>query len=241
MKTLRVPLSIAAAAVTLLSGLASAVPANAGGGTFAQFFQSSSNQPFTFTNVNLGANSLGVFATKPINVTFEFLKPTSFGAAGTPISATLQFLAITSGPTASGFGFTNQPMGQVSLLFQSTGANPVNLLTVTASSASLFGVTGGNTGALSSDTKTGATIVYSSSVLSLPTSGSKDFTLGFTSLQPSFMTASDGILQSFKASGTGSFAAPVPEASTMVSFGVLVLGGGLLVFARRKRTAGSLS
>lgn len=237
MKMLRVSMALAGVAATLLAGLAS-TPARAGGGTFAQFFQSTSNQAFKFTNVSAGSGSFGVFATNPVAVTFEFLKPTSFGPAGTPISATLQFLAITAGSASTSGSLTDQPIGQVSMLFTSTGANPVNLLTVTASGADLFGLSGGNTGAMTSDTKAGDSIVFSSSVLSLASGGNKDFSLAFSSLQPSFLKASDGILQSFKASGTGTFGAPVPEASTMVSFGILVLGGGLLVFAR-KRTVSS--
>jgi len=234
MRKLLVPVSIAAAAVAMVAGLAS-TPAVAGGGTFAQFFQTTSSQPFVFTNISAGVG--GLLKTNPVAVTFTFLKPTSFGAAGTPINATLTLIGGTSGSAVSGGGITDQGMGLVSMIFQTTGAHPVNLLTVTSTSSSLFGITGGNTGALTSDTKAGATIIYSSSVLALKSGGNKDFTLGFSSLQPTFMKAGDGILQSFKASGTGTFAAPVPEASTMVSFGVLMLGGGLLVFARRKRTA----
>jgi len=239
MKNLRLPIALTAAAVALTLAMGSAIPANAAGGkTFAQFFQAKSGAPFTFTNVG-GSSPFGIFKTTTIPVTFEFLKSTSYGAAGTPISATLQFLAVTNG-SATGSSLLDQPMGQVSMLFDTPGKSPVNLLTVTSNSASLTGFAGGNTGNLSADSSLGNQVIYSSQVLTGLGSKGGNYDLGFSSLQPSFMEASDGILESFKASGTGTFAAPVPEASTMVSFGILLLGGVLMVVARRKRTADSL-
>jgi len=239
MKTLRVTLMWAAALVALLS-LALSGPAMAGGGTFAQFFQSTANNAFHFTNVG-GSSPFGVFQTVAVPVTFEFLKPTTYGPAGTPISATLQFLAITNGPAMTSNGITTESFSQVSMVFTTgTGAGKVNLLTVTStinpsSAGSLAGQAGGNAAALFGSTKGGQFITFSSSVLSsLDNVKNGDYSLSFSSLQPAFLTASDGILQSFKASGTGTFGAPVPEASTMISFGVLLLGGALLVFARRK-------
>jgi hypothetical protein len=234
MKTLRVPLMLAAALVATLS-LAFSGPALAGGGTFAQFFQSTANNAFHFTNAT------GTFETAAIPVTFEFLVPTTYGAAGTPISATLQFLATTNGPAMTSNGITTESFGQVSMVFTTgSGAGKVNLLTVTSSinpssAGSLAGQAGGNAAALFGSTKGGQFITFSSSVVSsLDNAKNGDYSLSFSSLQPAFLTASDGILQSFKASGTGTFGAPVPEASTMISFGVLLLGGALLVFARRK-------
>jgi hypothetical protein len=246
MKMLRVPLLIAAAAATLLSCAISG-PARAGGGTFAQFFQSTANQAFKFTNVG-GGSPFGSFATVAVPVTFEFLKPTSFGAAGTPISATLQFLAITNGPATTVNGITTESFGQVSMVFTTgSGKSLVNLLTVTSSvnptsAGTIAGQKGGSAAALFGSTASGQNVTFSSSVLTnLEGMKTGDYSLSFSSLQPAFLTAADGILQSFKASGTGTFGAPVPEASTMISFGVLVLGGGLLIFARRKRTSGSVA
>lgn len=237
MKMLRVPLLIAAAAATLLSCAISG-PARAGGGTFAEFFQSTANQAFKFTNVG-GSSPFGNFATVAVPVTFEFLKGPD---AGTPISATLQFLAITNGPATTVNGITTESFGQVSMVFKS---GTTNLLTVTSSvgptsAGTIAGQKGGSAAALFGSTAGGQDVTFSSSVLTgLQGVKSGDYSLSFSSLQPAFLTAADGVLNSFKASGTGTFGAPVPEASTMISFGVLMLGGGLLVFARRKRTAGS--
>jgi hypothetical protein len=230
---------MAAALVTLLSCAISG-PARAGGGTFAQFFQSTANNAFHFTNVG-GPGPFGVFQTVAVPVTFEFLQPTIYGAAGTPISATLQFLAMTNGPAMTSGGITNESFGQVSMVFtKGTGAGEVNLLTVTStinpsSAGTISGQAGGSAATMFGSTKGGQFISFSSSVLpSLDGLSKGDYSLSFSSLQPAFLTASDGILQSFKASGSGTFGAPVPEAGTMVSFGVLLLGGAVLVFARRK-------
>jgi hypothetical protein len=232
MKTLRVPLMVAAAFAALLSCAISG-PARAGGGTFAQFFQSTANNAFHFTNAT------GTLQTAAIPVTFEFLTPTTYGPAGTPISATLQFLATTSGPASTSGGITNESFGSITATF--TGAGGVNLLSMT-SSGLISGQTGGNAAALFGSTKGGDIVSFSSSVLTgLSSEKNGDFSLAFSSLQPAFLTALDGTLQTFKASGTGTFGAPVPEASTMISFGVLVLGGAILVFARRKRTSGSVA
>jgi len=246
MKILRVPLLMSAAVAALFSCAVSA-PALAGGGvsgTFAQFFQSTANNAFHFTNVG-GVSPTGTFETNAVPVTFEFLKATTYGAAGTPISATLSFLATTNGPASTSGGITSESFSSVTAIFTSkTGG--VNLLTLSASvpgsgtsAGAISGEAGGNAAGLFGSTKGGNDVSFSSSVLSGLGGGS--YALSFSSLQPAFLTASDGILESFKASGTGTFGAPVPEASTMISFGVLVLGGALLVFARRKRTAGSVA
>jgi hypothetical protein len=233
---------MSAAAAALLSCAVSA-PALAGGGgsTFAQFYQSTANNAFHFTN----SGSAGTFVTNSAPVTFEFLKPTTFGAAGTPISATLTFLATTNGPASTSGGITSESFSTVTAVFTST-TGKVNLLTLTAtvpgggsSAGTIAGQAGGNAAGLFGSTKGGDAVSFTSSVLS--GLGSKgDYSLSFSSLQPAFLTAGDGILESFKASGTGTFGSPVPEASTMISFGVLVLGGAILIFARRKRTAGSI-
>jgi len=246
MKVLRIPLLMAAAVAALLScAVSGPAMAGGGGGTFAEFFQSTANNAFHFTNVG-GSTPFGAFQTVAVPVTFEFLKPTSYGAAGTPISATLQFLATTNGPASTAGGITSESFGQVSMVFTTgTGASKVNLLTVTStinptSGGNISGQTGGNAATLFGSTKGGQFITFSSSVLS--GLGSKgDYSLSFSSLQPAFLTASDGILESFKASGTGTFGSPVPESSTMISFGILVLGGAILIFARRRRTSDSLA
>jgi LPXTG-motif cell wall-anchored protein len=176
-------------------------------------------------------------------VWFEWTKN---GVAGTPISATLQFLATTNGPASTSGGITTESFSQVSMVFSTgTGASKVNLLTVTSSinpssAGTLAGQAGGNAAALFGSGKGGQFITFSSAVMS-SVDGVKngDYSLAFSSLQPAFLTASDGILQSFKAAGSGTFGAPVPEASTMISFGVLLLGGAILVFARRKQNSGS--
>jgi hypothetical protein len=228
------------AAVAALVSCAVSGPALAGGGTFAQFFQSTANNAFHFTN----SGSSGTFITNSAPVTFEFLKPTSFGAAGTPISATLTFIATTNGSASTSGGNISESFSTVTAVFTSkTGG--VNLLTLTAtvpaggtSAGDITGQAGGNAAALFGSSKGGDGVSFTSAVLGgLGNKG--DYSLSFSSLQPAFMTAGDGILESFKASGTGTFGSPVPEASTMISFGVLVLGGAILVFARRRRTVGS--
>jgi hypothetical protein len=226
-----------AAAAAMLLTCALAGPVRAADGTFAQFFQSTANNAFHFTNAT------GTFQTAVIPVTFEFLVPTSYGAAGTPISATLQFLATTNGPATTTNGITTESFGSVTAVFKGTGG--VNLLTMTVSgtdgnnsAGSIAGQTGGNASALFGSTKAGQNVMFTSAVdASLNGVRSGDYSLSFSSLQPAFLTATDGVLQSFKASGTGTFGAPVPEASTMISFGVLLLGGSVLVFARRKKAS----
>jgi LPXTG-motif cell wall-anchored protein len=109
-----------------------------------------------------------------------------------------------------------------------------------SSAGDITGIAGGNSAALFGSTKGGEEVSFTSSVLSgLGSLKGGDYSLAFSSLQPAFLTASDGVLQSFKAAGSGTFGAPVPEASTMISFGVLLLGGAVLIFARRRRAADS--
>jgi hypothetical protein len=221
------------------------IPAFANGGTFATFSDSSSSayQFFNKTGTFDSISSPGTPGPTPVN--FEFLVHTSFGAAGTNIAATLTMVGSTTSGVVNSGTLLNQPIDNLTYLFKTVGPNPVTLLTVTVTNASLYGTKGGSTAGLGatagiSNGNGVASVTYASSFLNFTGTGRNNAAMNFTGI-PNFSAGSNGFLNSFKASGGGSFAGahaggtgPVPEAGTVVSFGVLMGLGALFLFRRNK-------
>jgi len=201
--------------------------------TFANWSQTTSGNPFQFLNAG-GASSLGLSAS-PIDVTFKYLVPNSYGAVGADIDAKLTFNTLASDPgsTTLGGAALVQPLNLVTETF--TVGNK-NLLTVTADKATLWGFTGGKTAGISSDTSLGSKITYTSDFLSFAGKGDRQLSASFISSKPLGLDGDH--LGSNTFSGTGNFsAAPVPEVSTMVSFAAMAMFMMALGFRRSSKNS----
>jgi len=236
---------IATAAIALCAVPSFAVPT-----TFAQFQQASSGNQFTFTNNSTSPTNLELTASLPVN--FEFLVPNLYGAANTPIAATLT-LTGTANPAATTSGANVfQEFSTVTMTF--TADTPVdghsNLLTLESSSnGELDAKKNASSASLNGDTGSGSVVDFSSDFVFFNLTTERAYDLSFTSLSVPFTLATTttghqtvGFPKTFTAAGTGTFAsdpAPnigVPEPSPAIA---LLLGGaGLaLLFARTRKTA----
>jgi len=245
MKLTRLPLLIAAAAMAVAIGGAK-VPAYAGSGTFAEYDQSSTGNAYQFFNKTGAFDSISSANTPgPTPVNFEFLVHTSFGPANTQIAATLTMVGTTTSGITNVGTTLNQPIDSLSYLFKTVGPNPVTLLTVTIENTTLSGQRGGSAASLYANqgisNGTGVTsITYASTFVNFTGTGKNNASMNFTGLG-NFSSGSNGFLNNFKAGGGGSFAAshaggtgPVPEAGTVVSFGLLLGMGALFLFKRNR-------
>jgi len=246
MRFTRLPLYIAAAGLAIAMGTAT-IPAYAQPTTFAQFDQASKGDSFQFFNSSGSfdtVSSPGVPGPAPVN--FDFLVHTSFGAAGTPIAATLTMTGTTSSGIINDGTNLDQPIDSLSLLFKTVGPNPVTLLTVNIENVTLVGAKGSNVAAsinanpgVSNGTGV-ASVTYASSYVNFSGSDKNSAGLTFSGIT-NYSAGTNGFLNNFRGAGAGTFAAshaggtgPVPEAGTVVSFGVL-LGLGALFLIRRNK------
>ena len=244
-----ITLSCLAATVAGLAALCAA-PAQAVPQNFAQFTEGVGAPPKPFTFTNSGASStFSLVGSIPVN--FVYQTPNGYGTApGQTIAATLTFTSQVSAPAATGFGFIGQPMQNILLTF--TANAPVsgfsNLLTVSMTTGTLAGQNGGSTASLSGTQSSTSfdQVNYASDFLdfSIPFSN-KNFNLSFDSVVPIFTLNANGYVDSFNASGTGTFGSdPVPPSrppgGVVPEPGTLVLAGmgafsGLGMLRRRSR------
>lgn len=247
----------AACAAVLVLGMGSAAKAAAVPVTFAQVIESSlATNPNAFSYVNSGTLSGGSTLTAtsvPVSFTFENVLgtlPTDLTGVQTAL------LTLTSSSTSvasTGFGgvVANQsfPTTDTLTITRTTPAAEgnnakTNLLTVTFSGANLMGYIGGTTPELSADTLLGGTVTYSSDFVNFNSGTQNDFSLAFSSWDPTGSTtglgiASDGYYNSATAAAAGTFdnlgsSTVIPEPSGLYT----ELAGGLLLFAfcgRRSR------
>ena len=233
-KLFSVVLSAAAAASVLFA--AGSAPAKAQSVTFAQFIQGATGNPFVFTNS--GSNS--TFNAGPTGVTFTYLEPNSYGATNTTINATMTMTSVVSGAAVNDGGIVTQGLNNIDVTF--TALTPVNgksnLLSLNLANGTLAGINGGNTAVLSGSTSAGNTVAYSSDFLSFGSQNNYSFPFTVKFSTP-YQIGENGYLNSFRASGTGTFdtsttTAAVPETSSLLTVGLMVLGTGLLCVARRR-------
>src|SRR5579871_364609 len=209
--------------------------------TFAQFRETTpSVNAFSFTDTG-PTSSFHV-----VNIPVEFSYGVNNGYNGTStdnIDATLSFDATVNGkPTGSGTGPFIQKFVDVNMVF--TADTPVNgmtnLLSVDGSSTlTFFGK--GNSASTDAATDGGDIVHFSSDFLNFTQTSTQDYALSFSSLQPTLSLDLNGWLNSFTASGTGTFASSPPPFYTPDGISLTLMSGGvipLVSFAlfRRRRT-----
>lgn len=224
MKKLR-PLAAAIAVAAALS-LAAAHPASAQ--TVAAFNQATSANAFVFTNSGTSSS----LDAGPTQVVFSFLVPNSYGPVSQTIDGTLTLTSTVSGLATTSGPLVSQGLDNVDVTI--TANTPVNgktdLLSFSGAQGSLTGLNGGNTA---------AEFVFnpSSSMSDFFNFGNigSTFALTFGKGQ-SLSVANNGYLHSFRSAGNGQFTA-VPETAGMTTIALMLIGTGILLFARRRRLA----
>ena len=167
-------------------------------------------------------------------------------SAGNTISATLLFQAnVTNNPASAGSPDIME-LNNISLVIQDKTAQQNNLLSIIQDAGSSTGILFGNDGAslanVKANTSLGNKFTYTSKYLSFASGGSRKYVLNMTLLDALGINNTNGYIDSFSTSSSGgSFSAssfnPIPEASTLIGFGGMLMGGGVLCGRRRKKTA----
>ena len=217
--------------------------------TFAQFNQTTNSPDFVFTN---GA-PVSSFATggggAPVSFTFLGIAGLPAELSG-PQSARAFFSCQTSVTAFANVGRTVQPFNGTCTIqiirdvpaTSPSGGSGTNLLTATVvnnpSTSDLSGDTNSNSAGFSASTPN-QTITFTSDFLSFGATQSRNLALGFSSVNPNFSQNPNGFLNSFTASGAGTFAScPAPTfmgptaAGTTVGGRVLASNGRGLAKAR---------
>jgi hypothetical protein len=208
----------------------------------AQFasFTSNSSTMFTFTNTGAASHLVSGTGTVQAATNIDFFFKENAGTAylkNQDIKATLLFSATVAAPAAQAAGFDKQQFTNISLSIQD--AQHDNLLTITNSlgghsTGALIGADKKKTAFLNGGASDG--ITYTSKYFTFAHSSTDSYSLTMTLFNALGINA-DHYLNNFSASSFGQFAAtqftPVPEASTLLGFGML-MGGGLLGLRRRK-------
>ncbi|HLK56121.1 MAG TPA: hypothetical protein VKU00_06140 [Chthonomonadaceae bacterium] len=207
--------------------------------TFAQF-RETNNSVNAFSFVDSGPTS----SFHVVNVPVEFAYGVNNGYNGNSngnIDATMSFDATVSNKPVTVGSFFEEKFVNVHMVF--TADTPVsgltNLLTVDGSSEfHFFGK--GNSASTNADTASGDTVNFSSDFLIFTNTTERDYALSFSSLTPALSLDINGWLNSFTASGTGTFASAPPPFYTPDGTSLSLLSGGLLPLAgfalyRRRR------
>jgi hypothetical protein len=219
----------AAVCATALTAPASATT------TLAQFIQTfSSSRIFSYTNVNSGPVKAKFNTTGATNV---FLA-SNLGTLISPTFAKVSLTATaTSLPTLSGSAVTQLFSGTlaVTLLAPQMGLSgpSVNALTVNFTNGILVGDLGSGASALRANEDLGSSIIYVSDFADLSETRDEDFSLSFSGASVPF-TMVGSRLVNFRTSGSGTFAANVPEPTT---WGMTIGGFALIGAAMRRRRA----
>src|ERR1041385_3245440 len=207
--------------------------ANAAPTTFAQFLQTN-NSVKAFTYNDTGATSSFNVVSIPVKSAFGVTNSYNGNNFTNPIDAHLTMTAVIDGNKPTGHFFEN--FQSVSMVF--TADTPVggmsNLLTMTATAkfAPDTGFNGsGNHATLTGDTVSGDVVNYSSDFLFFFLTTDRDFALSFSGVDPKLSLDVDGWLNSFAASGTGTFASEPAPFFTPDGTSVSLLSGGLLPLA----------
>jgi len=238
-------LSIVAAGLVALA-FAAAKPA-AASVTFASY-NDTQTQKWSFTNSGSGAT----VAATVIPMSFTYGTANSYNVAGTPILGTLtvtgvldndnQFVTHGGPPHFTPIISDSTYLSSLTMTFTASTAKHglSNLLTVTATNPDLTGMDGKRTASvLGSENTVGETVNFSSNFLDFTGTSDRTLSLSLTSLSVGLGKNGDGFLNSFLASGAGNFSTtpaptPTPEASSVVSFGALLMLGAIALIGRRR-------
>jgi hypothetical protein len=199
-----------------------ATPAHAVNIAFAQYTQTGAGKIVDYANAG-GFNTLTV-TNAPVN--FVTL---ALGPLGTQV-ANFNLFAASNAPVVGAVGFAKvQPTWTGSMSFTN---GLTNLLTVNFTGAVFSAVANGSTGAVISSLPP-FPITYSSDVLGVNASTTKDFALAMNGFAPLFSINANGLGNPFIANITGTFAAgAVPEVQSWI---MLILGFGAVGAVARKR------
>jgi len=244
-------LSIVAAGLVALA-FAAAKPAAATTTTFASY-NDTVTQAWSFTNTSSPAGETLVGTSIPMS--FSYGTANGYNVAGTPILGTLTVTgtllpdnktSVPGGPPHFN-PITEDSSYLSSLTMTFTADTPVhgmtNLLTVVATDPDLTGMDGKKTASIvGSENTVGETVDFSSDFLNFTGTGNQTLSLSLTSLSRGLAKNGDGYLDTFLASGAGNFStgpAPTsaPEASSVVSFGALMMLGAFAIIGRRRTSS----
>ncbi len=210
---------------TVVGGLALATlatPAHAVNTAFAQFTQVNSDKVVSYVN-SAGFNTFTV-TNAPVN--FVTL---ALGPLGSQVANFNLFAASNSPVVSVVAGGIDQPTYTGSMSFTN---GLTNLLTVNFTGAVFSAVANGSTGAVISSLPP-FPITYSSDVLGVNSSTTKDFALAMNGFAPPFSINANGLGNPFIANITGTFAAgAVPEVQSWI---MMILGFGAVGAVARKR------
>jgi len=223
------PAVVCASAVfvaSLIGSVAQASPIQ-----FAGFHLINANQPLSLTNN--GGTSVTLSA---ISVPVVFNYTTQSGLPTTDRNATLTInpvgTANTLTPAIVAGSLLDQPINPLTFSIIENGTGK-NLLSMTATSADLIGLTGSFNGS----TIATKTSVYTSDYLTFPAGDTESFKLGLGTLSQPLSAGAGGFLSSFSANVNGQFSADsvVPEPASAALLGIGVLSVGVVTALKRRR------
>ncbi len=242
-------LSRFAALLFITAGVLITPLANAQLTTFAQFIQSGTGSPFSYTSSGTaGAGGSASMTGTNVDIFFRYQGVANLPADLTGLqNAHLTFTSFTSlGPTVSSNGFDN--------VFNGSGVNSA-MITITRDTPAAegngsqtillqviftpFTFSGsGGSGGFSASSLSG-TVTFMSDFLSFPSSVERDLGLSFSSIVPGLSIGANGFFNSFTAAGTGTFSSDpvpifIPEPSTYALLGLGLFAGLGLVMRRRR-------
>jgi hypothetical protein len=222
--------------------LLAAAPAHAAPVQFAQFNETTANQPFSFTNNGGTSGTIAYNSATPI--TFNFTAATGLSTADR--TATLSISSLLPGPStftpATGLSVLDQQITQPTVLkiTEVGGPSPgANLLTLTFT-GDIVGRVGGSNASLAGGDNTGQLVQYTSDFLTFMQPGNS-YLLGLSQITPGLSLGAGNFLNSFIANIQGAFTANViagvPAPTSVTMFGTGIIAASVLTLRQRKRLA----
>lgn len=230
--------------LTILMLLFSATFLNAQTVTFGQYTQRVASQDFVFTNNTLNATFRTVDGGSPVSFTYSNI---SFGLPAElsgPQDAHVFISSTTTAPAQTSLGNRAvQPFNStftVQILRDTPFMGLSNLLTATVTTATsnpdLTGEQNSMAAAFTASTPI-QNIVFTSSFINFSGTSNRDFSLSFSSVNPSY-TIGATFLNDFTAAGTGTFASSPPPIFMLTPTAATVSVGGRIMTPNGKGIGG---